>query len=1014
MERGPALGGSAGDARRSTRSYELHLGGHCELSCQVCDCRQAATTAIDGYLDRGGTRVLLRGAPAGNLRFAEVIRLARERGVAEVVVRTNALAYMDPGAARAFAAMGADAALVPLFSSVPAVHDRIAGRPSALAHALVGMRALAEAGVVIDVEIPLLSTRLQDLSAVIALAHRAVPALRSVRLFVSAQRVSPALAPPGWSLAGPALAAALRTCRALGVKARLGGGDGVPLCALRAAPDLHDVYSFDPRAKVKLHSGATYAEVCAGCATKGQCPGVSASYRSAHGAEGLAPYAKKPAAMYAQRSAGAPVFTAEHYRAASRVGMLVLRPTVNCNQDCPFCSANETSSNVWTDPSQMLRAISRAGRRGVKRVSFSGGEPTLSRDLVHYIDAARRVGIEQIEIVSNGVLLDAEPRVRALRAAGLTHAFVSLHAHDERVSRMMTQKLDDHGRTVQALKHLVVAGVECVVNHVITARNYPYLKRFVEFVHAELGGRAMISFAFVTPQYKALEDSSLVPRISDVMPYLRRAMYRALDLGQAVVIGSRQGIPPCFLGEFAGWSDVLKRTHEAAAEDAPQKQRAAACDTCKYTRQCTGLWRPYVAAHGLSELEAVPGTPFTEEQVTMIDSVVHPSRWCTPMSFAGLPGEVRALDAEVEGRRWYEADAGPSEPPIRALPVLAMARTRPLRVALVGSGRQARRLALAARNVTGISIDAVASPHAPDADLRDFGGCPSLRSLGEAVDQIRPEAVIIAAATRAHHALALEALGHGVPALLEKPLTGTEEEAAELVRAVEARPGAILVPAHNMLFASGIDALLDAEGLPSIAFLRRSTATGPEAMRAWSRSALYETLYHAFSLVGRAAGGGVPSVTGVYHQGDVAPERVRLQLAYPAAEAEIALDFTATAEEMLLVRRARAADAPAMTWRRVGPTTSLRLGDRDVGVPRAGNDVERMLAHFCDVVLGKVTPRVTAAEALEVMRATRAAIAALDEAGAPFDRVNAPRHVASPALAAFPRSPSSNGRAGAL
>ena len=89
---------------------------------------------------------------------------------------------------------------------------------------------------------------------------------------------------------------------------------------------------------------------------------------------------------------------------------------------------------------------------------------------------------------------------------------------------------------------------------------------------------------------------------------------------------------------------------------------------------------------------------------------------------------------------------------------------------------------------------------------------------------------------------------------------------------------------------------------------------------------------------------------------------------------------------------------------------TLREGDRDVPVPRDGNDVERMLAHFRDVVLGKAKPLVSAAEALDVMRATRAAIAALDEAGAPFDRANAPRHVASPALAAFPRSPNS-GRA---
>ena len=45
----------------------------------------------------------------------------------------------------------------------------------------------------------------------------------------------------------------------------------------------------------------------------------------------------------------------------------MLRPTVNCNQDCTFCSANETSSNVWASREEMLRAIARTARRGIER-----------------------------------------------------------------------------------------------------------------------------------------------------------------------------------------------------------------------------------------------------------------------------------------------------------------------------------------------------------------------------------------------------------------------------------------------------------------------------------------------------------------------------------------------------------------------------------------------------------------------------------------------------------------------
>ncbi len=991
-------------AGRSTRAVEIHLGGRCDLVCAVCDCRQPATTNALGALDAGGDRVVFRGAAETSPGFRDAVRTARARGFADIVVRTNGLQTMTAESAAAFATLGVHAALVPLFSSVPAVHDRIAGRPDALVHALVGMRALAGAGLALEIEIPLLSPKIQDVAALIRLAHRAVPDLRAARFFVSSERTPASLAPPNWDDGGPALAEAVRACRELGVGVSLRGMDGIPLCALRDAPDTHDAYRFDPRSAARLVAGSTHGTVCDSCAVAKQCAGLAESYRGAHGERGLVAYAHKPREMYAQRSAGSPVFTKEHRRAAGSVEMLVLRPTVNCNQDCPFCSANETSGNVWTSPDAMLRAISRAARRGVKRVSFSGGEPTLSRDLVHYVDAANRLGIEQIEIVTNGVLLDNPARVRALRDAGLTHAFVSLHAHDERISRGMTQKLDDHRRTAAAIRHLVDANVDCVINHVITSRNAPYLARFVEFVRAEFGGRARISFAFVTPQYKALEDLSLLPRISDVMPELRRAMYRALDLGQSVVVGSRQGIPPCVLGEFAGWSDVLNRASEAAAEDAPQKQRAPGCDECKYTRQCTGLWRQYVAVHGVSELSPLRGAPFTDEQVHAIIESEHPWRWSTAASFEGLPPEVRDVAREQSGRAAYESARSAPETPVRALPIVATQRSRPIRVALVGSGRQAQRLARAALNVTGLSIDALVSPSAPERPPHEFGGCPRFRTLDEAIDGIRPEAVIIAAATHAHHALASTALSHHIPTLLEKPLTRTETEAEDLVRIVREHPGSLVLPAHTMLFASGVREIVDAADLPIVSFAKRCRASSPDALRAWSRSGLYELLFHSLTMVGRAAGGGVPHVTSARHQGEDAPVRIVLELAYPRGSAEITFDFGAASDEVLFTRLAQPAVSPAFVWRRAGATTSLRRGDRDLPVPRDGSDLERMLAHFRDVVLQRAEPFVTPDEALDVMRAARLAVAALESAGAPFDRPNAPRHVASTALVAFPPS----------
>jgi MoaA/NifB/PqqE/SkfB family radical SAM enzyme len=430
-------------ARSTKRSAEVLLEGGCELRCALCDCRDRPTPPeeVARVLRLGGARLVVRGGTHDLDRVAPLLQVAG--GFGEVVVRTHALAWPRPEEAARLAALGAHTAQVPLFSQHPAVHDRVAGRPDALAQSLVGLRSLAAAGLAVEVEIPILSERLQDLEALVTLAHRAVPSLRAVHFRLPRRAVPVALAPPPWGETAPRLARALALCRRLGIAAALPGRNAVPLCALREFPEALRAHRFDPRVRAPAVDGCEHPALCAGCAARGQCPGVARPYRDAHGDVGLAPYPRRPRALYEQRTDPARVWTEAQRQAARSPRWLVLRLTVNCNQDCIFCSVNETARNAWTDPGVIHRAIARAARRGSTRVNFTGGEPTLSSQLPAYIATARRCGIPEVDLCTNGVLLDTAPKVDRLVRAGLTHAFVSLHAHDEALSRLTTLKEND-------------------------------------------------------------------------------------------------------------------------------------------------------------------------------------------------------------------------------------------------------------------------------------------------------------------------------------------------------------------------------------------------------------------------------------------------------------------------------------------------------------------------------------------------------------------------------------------
>jgi len=864
---------------------------------------------------------------------------------------------------------GAHGVLVPIFSSSSTVHDRIVARSGALASSLVGLRAAAATGLSVEIEVPLLPPRIQRLEAIVELAHRAVPSLRAVRFFLPGHTLPPVLAPAPWSELRAGLVAALQRCRSLGIRVHFSGSDGIPLCALRDDPSLWEVYRFDPRRPIRRLPGWSLADVCATCAARAQCPGLPSRVLATNGTEGLEPFAKRPRAMYAQRTPGAPIFTPEHRRLAAKVETLVLRPTVHCNQDCSFCSANETSNNLWTRPETMLRAVARAARRGVRRVSFGGGEPTLDRDLPHYVRAAHRLGMREIELVTNGVLLDREPRVRTLREAGLTHAFVSLHAHDEALSRALTRKVGDHARTVRAIALLLDAGVETTINHVVTSQNVPYLARFVSFVHETFHGQVLVSLAFVTPQYKALEDLSQMPRYTDVMPHLRRALYTAIEHRQPVQVGSRQGIPPCLLGEFRAWSDVLGYASEPAAEDAPQKVRATGCNTCRYTQVCTGVWRPYADRYGTDELSPLRGPPFTdEERRTLAEHArARPHGWPVPLDFDEVHPLLRDVANELHGLPRAHLLAAPAPAQVRSLPVLSTSRQRPLRALLVGAGRRASQLAVAARKVPTIAFEAIVSPHARDGLAPIFGATPGFASLAEAIEAIRPEALVIAAPPHVLPAIAGIALEASIPCLLPRPFAPTLAELDVLIR--EDTQGC-LVPAIPLLCARGLDALQASHvNLPSRFSLRLA-----DAPCAWNREALAPSLYDAIALACGVLRRGQPSLSVAYLCGEAVPERIRLTLTWHDTEASVELDFTACANEIT-------ASHGGSLWRHA-----------------PGDDDARMLERFCKEARAMEPSSLKLSDARAYFATLVEALDALAAEGAPFDRPEAPRHARSAAL----------------
>ncbi|MEZ4460344.1 MAG: GTP 3',8-cyclase MoaA [bacterium] len=102
--------------------------------------------------------------------------------------------------------------------------------------------------------------------------------------------------------------------------------------------------------------------------------------------------------------------------------------TDRCNLRCSYCMPEEgvefVSRKEVLDYEELAFIASVAVKLGVTRVRLTGGEPLLRRDLDAFVRMLRLVGVEDIAMTTNGVLL--EGHAERLAAAGLDRINVSM------------------------------------------------------------------------------------------------------------------------------------------------------------------------------------------------------------------------------------------------------------------------------------------------------------------------------------------------------------------------------------------------------------------------------------------------------------------------------------------------------------------------------------------------------------------------------------------------------------
>lgn len=164
--------------------------------------------------------------------------------------------------------------------------------------------------------------------------------------------------------------------------------------------------------------------------------------------------------------------------------------TYKCNNRCFFCYASapdrgrEVPEMTTAEVKTILDKI--RGQAQVPMVSFTGGEPTLRRDLPELIAHAKSLGM-WANLITNGIRCADADYVAQLAEAKLNSAQVSLEAGDAATHDAVVGHPGAFEKTVAGVRNLRAAGIRTHTNTTINARNRDSLPGLIDFAAQELG-----------------------------------------------------------------------------------------------------------------------------------------------------------------------------------------------------------------------------------------------------------------------------------------------------------------------------------------------------------------------------------------------------------------------------------------------------------------------------------------------------------------------------------------------
>jgi len=284
-----------------------------------------------------------------------------------------------------------------------------------------------------------------------------------------------------------------------------------------------------------------------------------------------------------------------------------------CNNYCSFCAQGKKRDRFEDKSTEEIKDIIKKSREKHDSIVFTGGEPTLRNDLPQLVSYAKGLGFREIQIQTNGRRFAYIDYCKEMIASGVNQFALALHGSSSDVHDGLTKAKGSFLQTLQGIKNLASLNQYVGANCVITKPGYRGFPELADILIK--AGARQYQFAFIHINADIKEDSAeierLVPRKSEVMPYIKKGLQKGIDAGKNVMT---EAIPLCFMKGYESYVAECGKIPDGDVYDADftidnyqnhrkneGKKKGEKCKECKYFKICEGPWKEYPDIFGWEE-----------------------------------------------------------------------------------------------------------------------------------------------------------------------------------------------------------------------------------------------------------------------------------------------------------------------------------------------------------------------------------------------------------------------------